>query len=292
MSIQETLQDFFNSQISCKPSDSSCLGKLSLNDILYASQTLSDDGGDISEAAGFAEPIRPVKDGSFITSPLDSTAPFPQVSKPVLLSTVLNEAMPTIYSEFGDPINSSFYAEVVDGTFGAPRTERILTTTAYTVPAETAAGTTVDARPQLSTLGTDQVWRCPTWTFARNWVQNGGQAFVGLYVVGATYPDNEQIPQCLENGAVCHEDDIEIVFGTVTNPTSAQAALTKEMQARYSAFLRTGNPNTGSYPTWTPATTDDVHSLLLGGSGEASVGQCDPSYWGDFVQYDYQVFDI
>ncbi|EMD38209.1 hypothetical protein CERSUDRAFT_113358 [Gelatoporia subvermispora B] len=292
MSIQETLQDFFNSQINCDSTDTECLTNLSLDDILYASQTLSDDGGDISAAAGLAEPIRPVKDGSFITSPLDSTAPFPHVSKPIILSTVLNEAMPTIYSEFTDPIDSSTYTDVVNITFGTPRTERILTTAVYEVPQQTAEGTTADARPQLSNLGTDQVWRCPTWTFARNWVQNGGQVFVGLYVVGATYPGNDLIPQCLEDGAVCHQDDIEIVFGTVPSPNTAQVALTKEMQARYSSFLRTGNPNTDSFATWTPATTDDVHPLLLGGSGEASVGQCTTSYWGDFVQYDYQVFDI
>lgn len=64
------------------------------------------------------------------------------------------------------------------------------------------------------------------------------------------------------------------------------------MQARYKAFLTTGNPNTAGYATWAPATSSDVHALQLGGSGEATVGACDPSFWGDAVQYDYQYYGI
>lgn len=64
------------------------------------------------------------------------------------------------------------------------------------------------------------------------------------------------------------------------------------MQARYKAFLSNGNPNANGVPTWTAATTTNVHPLLLGGSGEAPVGACDPGNWGQAIQYDYQVFDI
>lgn len=64
------------------------------------------------------------------------------------------------------------------------------------------------------------------------------------------------------------------------------------MQARYSAFLRTGNPNTGPYTTWQAATNNSVYTLELGGSSEAAVGACEVDYWGDYVQYDYQVFNI
>jgi len=63
------------------------------------------------------------------------------------------------------------------------------------------------------------------------------------------------------------------------------------MQQRYRAFLATGNPNTPGVPTWTAATTTNVHPILLGGSGEAAVGACDPNFWGSSVQYDYQFFN-
>jgi hypothetical protein len=64
------------------------------------------------------------------------------------------------------------------------------------------------------------------------------------------------------------------------------------MQKRYKAFLSHGNPNAPGLATWSPATTTDVHALLLGGYGKAPVGACDPSFWGRAVQYDYQVFGI
>jgi hypothetical protein len=66
------------------------------------------------------------------------------------------------------------------------------------------------------------------------------------------------------------------------------------MQARYKAFVNTGNPNpSGSaFATWAPATTSDVHALTLGGSGEVTPGACDPSFWGKGVLYDYQVYGI
>jgi hypothetical protein len=82
-----------------------------------------------------------------------------------------------------------------------------------------------------------------------------------------------------------------IQFGTVLNPTSAQSALTTEMQKRYQAFLATGNPNVAGVPTWTAAGTTDVHPLVLGGSGEVAVGACVPTFWGQNATYDYQFFD-
>ncbi|KAI0934568.1 hypothetical protein AcV5_006369 [Taiwanofungus camphoratus] len=291
--IQETMQNYYNQQLPCDSVDTSCLDSLSLDTVLGAQNNLTDNANNLSPAAGYAEPIRPVRDNMLITSTLDSTSPFPTVTKPILLSTVADEAMVTIYDAYTSPVSATEYGEAVDYTFGQPRGARILSSQTYAMPvAANGSDIAQDARPQLQTLGTDQVWRCATWTFARNWVSNGGQAFVGMYVVGATYPGNQAVPQCTESGAVCHQDDIEIVFGTVPNPTSEQSALITEMQARYSAFLRTGNPNTGPYTTWQAATNNSVYTLELGGSSEAAVGACEVDYWGDYVQYDYQVFNI
>jgi hypothetical protein len=63
------------------------------------------------------------------------------------------------------------------------------------------------------------------------------------------------------------------------------------MQSRYKAFLNHGNPNDEDLPYWTPATASDVHPILLGGSGEAPTGTCDPSFWGAQVEYDYQYYN-
>lgn len=64
------------------------------------------------------------------------------------------------------------------------------------------------------------------------------------------------------------------------------------MQARYSAFLHTGNPNVPGLANWQVATTSDVHTLFLGSAGEMPAGGCDPDFFGKVVPYDYQVFNI
>jgi hypothetical protein len=154
--------------------------------------------------------MRPVHDGALIQSTLDSTTPFPLVSKPLILSTVRNEAGPEIYSRFSGPMDTSLYSLVVHSSFGEPKATNLLAFPDYQVPV-LADGLAADARVELEKIGSDEVWRCPTWTFARSWTGHGGKAFVALYGVGATYPDNAAIPFCAESGSVCHEDDIEIV---------------------------------------------------------------------------------
>jgi Carboxylesterase family len=154
--------------------------------------------------------MRPVHDGTLITSTLDSTTPFPWVSKTIILSNVLNEAGPTTFHTFPDPMNTSLYSTVVHASIEEPKASNLLASPYYQVPV-LANNQAADARVELEKLGTDEVWRCPTWTFARSWTRHGGKVFVGLYTIGATYPDNEGIPFCTETGSVCHEDDIEIV---------------------------------------------------------------------------------
>ena len=282
------------SNTNCSATDIACFQAMSLDDIMSAQNTVMDLAAwselDNAAADG-SEPIRPVRDGQLITNPLDLTAAFPAQTKPIILSTVLDEAAVAIYGAFTSDVDATTYEEAVLATFGNPRTDRILDTAVYAV-SPAVDGVSPDQRPQLEVLGTDQIWRCATWTFARNWVGNGGKAYVGEYKVGATYPGNEEVPFCTTGGAVCHQDDIEIVFGTVQNPTTAQASLVTEMQARYKSFLYTGSPNAAGYATWDVAGTDNVNAINLGATGLADVGACNTSYWGSFVQYDYQVFDL
>ena len=126
-----------------------------------------------------------------------------------MISTVLNDAGPAIYNSFPSPLNESDFQPICNASLGPARTSRIINSTFYgpVVLSDEA----VDARDQLQPLGTDQMWKCASWTFARNWVRNGGTAYVGLFTAGATYPPNAQIPFCEQN--VCHQDDIMIVVG-------------------------------------------------------------------------------
>ncbi|KAJ7085678.1 alpha/beta-hydrolase [Mycena belliarum] len=289
-STQVKLQSTFNGLTGCAATNTACQKSLSLDAIIDAQVTLGNQATSIDASTGSAEPVRPVRDGTLINTPLDLTAPFPAVDKPILLSNVKNEAGPTIYGIFKSSITREYFAPVCDQSLGPERTAIVQASPFYNLSASS------DTRIPLETLGTDYMWRCPTWSLARSWAGRGGKAFVGLYVTGATYPANSGTAFCLQSGSVCHQDDIEIVFGTVPSPTAAQAALTIEMQARYKAFLTTGSPNAPGLSVWSAATTSSVHAHQLGGtpspSGEVPVGACDPSFWGQGVLYDYQVFGI
>lgn len=205
------MQSAFNNEIHCGGTDAACLKGLSISTVLAAQGKIFDiAASQIDPSTTQSEPIRVVRDGTFITSPLDLTAAFPHVTKPILITNVQNEAGFPIYNAFPSTIPEDLLQTVVNATFGTPRTGQILSSAHYRPPSSTAAGTG-DARVQLQQMGTDYIWRCSGWTFGRNWVGNGGKAFVGMYVVGATYPGNEQVPYCTSNGAVCHQDDIQIV---------------------------------------------------------------------------------
>ncbi|KAF9454612.1 alpha/beta-hydrolase [Macrolepiota fuliginosa MF-IS2] len=281
-SVQQSLQSMFNGIIGCGTTDTACQSSLSLDTILNSEMTLFGTAWETIPVVGQFEPMRPVRDGSFITTSLDSTTPFPSVSKPILVTTVADEAGFAIYTSNQASLTQTNLTDACDTTFGTTRTNNILSSGFY--PAAP------DARVQLQLIGTDYMWRCSSWTFARNWVAHGGTAYVAEYVVGATYPGNEAASFCTEAGVVCHQDDIEIVFDTVSSPTPAQSTLTSQMQVRYRAFLNTGNPNVPNLPAWPTAGTSDVNAIQLGGPGQVTVGACIPSFWGEEVQYDYQFY--
>ncbi|KAJ6461736.1 alpha/beta-hydrolase [Mycena sanguinolenta] len=290
---QALLQSSFNDMISCSAEDTACQMALSLDDILNAQVTLEDEANDLDASTGLGEPLRPTRDGQLVTTPLDSTAPFPAVVKPLLLTNVKNEGGFTVFQLFfpGPPTPPSDFESTCDFSLGPNRTQIVMDSPFYPVDP------TGDLRIPLEILTTDYLWRCPTWTLARNWVSHGAQAFVGLYTLGATYPVNENTPFCLQPGVVCHQDDIYIVFGTTPNPTPAQTALTAEMQVRYRMFMLSGNPNVPGLEPWLPATTDNNFAAKELGptttpDGLDPIRACTPSFWGAAAQYDYQVFGI
>jgi carboxylesterase type B len=206
-SVKEQFQDYFNSKINCASSDQSCLNGLSVPTIIQAQMDLFNNAASLNRAAG-PEPIRPVRDSSFIASSLDaSAAPFPSVSKRLLITTVLNDAGPAIYNFFPDPLPESLWQPIVDGSLGPTRGPAVRGSPYYPVTPDLSN----DIRPLLEKLGTDQQWKCSSWTFARNWVSHGGSAYVGVFNVGALYETNIGVPFCSAAGHVCHEGDIKIV---------------------------------------------------------------------------------
>ena len=212
---QQTLQSFFNSQLPCSTTDTACLKSLTVDQIVDAQDSLTSAAFGLDASATQAEPVRPVHDGKLITTTLDSSSPFPAVNKPLLVSTVHHEAGFTIYGGFTSNLAPATYTSFVGGTFGTTIASKLLANPNYAVPASDGNKVDADTRPQLQQMGTDQVWRCPTWTFARSWTQHGGKVYLGEYLVGASYPGNDEVAFCTEPGVVCHQDDIEIVVSVV-----------------------------------------------------------------------------
>ncbi|KAG6898273.1 hypothetical protein C0992_000718 [Termitomyces sp. T32_za158] len=129
--VQQTLQSSYNGLIGCDATNSTCLDNLSLGAIINAQMTLFNNAVKLDASAGIAEPIRPVRDGSLITSPLDSSAAFPSVSKPILVTTVLNEAGLAIYSQFSSPVPSTSFEPICDASVGAERSKLIVDSPYY-----------------------------------------------------------------------------------------------------------------------------------------------------------------
>ncbi|KAG2019995.1 carotenoid ester lipase [Coprinopsis cinerea AmutBmut pab1-1] len=287
---QQNLLNNFTGAIGCN--SASCMNTVSLSSILSAQDAIQWNPLSIDATVGEGQPIRPLFDGSFITSPVEPGASFPSsVNKPLMITTVLHEGANAIYSIFPDPVPEMYFWGATDRTFGAERTDIILSSPYYVPSPAFIVDGALDGRGQLQLLATDYLYKCPGWTFGKAWAQSGGQVYVGEYVNGASYPANANIPICTQPGVVCHQDDIQIVFGTVPSPTPAQAALTSEIQQRYRAFLNNGNPNVAGLANWEPATSTDARAIKLGGSGAVPVGACDPSFWGSAVQYDYQYYN-
>jgi carboxylesterase type B len=284
------------SYLNCASTDAKCLASLSTEDILGAADNVAYDiaYGFVDPAAGGGEQFRPVRDGTFITSPLDSTAAFLKQTKPLLITTVNKEAASTIYNGYTVPTTINNYTDAVDATYPTS-SKQILSSSYYGVPASMQTQSNPDTRPQLEVLGTDGIWRCPSWTFARSWANAGGRAYVGEFAVGASYPGsgNSDLAACMQPGAVCHQDDIQIVFGTVNNPSAAQTKAITDVQARIAAFVKNGSPNTSPYPNWSPASSTNANAVQLGGNDSSvTVGGCTPNFWGDAVPYDYQVYGL
>ena len=214
------MQNFFNQQFSCDPSGDSCASSLSVSDILTATNTLYSKAMSLDPAAGVGEPIRPVRDNKLIVHTLTASSPFPHVSKPILVTTVANEAGPIIYDTFDFPVPEELFQGYTDTILGSDRASIVLASKNYEVQ---TLGESYDARPALVKLGTDYMWKCPSFTFSGAWASNGGAAYVGMYVVGATYPTNLGNPFCTRNGSVCHEDDIQIVVSLGHCPKSFPA---------------------------------------------------------------------
>lgn len=262
-----------------------CAETMVLETLLEHQNNLFNEAPILDREFYFSSPIRPSPCGQFITHTLTDSSTFPPASelKPIVITTVKNESVPTVFSFFPDsqaPISEDTFEAFLVENLGQNRTAKVLDSPFYQFNAS------VDLRTVVGIISTDALWRCPSWVLSKNWAAHGGtKQYTGLFTVGITYPSNQDVSECTQPGVVCHQDDIEVVFGTGPEPIS----LTQEIQERYYSFMRTGIPNAKGYATWQTTTSTDTKTLNLGGQAPIPIGACVPTFWGDQVLFDYQV---
>lgn len=280
-SAQTNLQNAFYGNLSCAATDLSCQQSAPLDDILNVQWQIYNACATIDPSTTGDQPIRVVHDDQFITTTLTGTS-FPGTLKPLVLTTTNKDAGPAIYGNIPVPLPAAVWSQALSVTFSPEDIEVIDNSGYYPVPED-------DIRPQMVNLGTDQIWRCPAWTLARTWASRGGTVYTGEFEVGSVYADSSSLTFCTSTN-VCHEGDIEVVFGTISSPSPSQNAIIRETQTRYSSFTRTSDPNAPGFSNWSKVSSKLV-ALQLGGSGYVSTGACDVGFFGEEVKYIYQTFN-
>jgi carboxylesterase type B len=149
-------------------------------------------------------------------------------------------------------------------------------------------------RNTLSKVGTMFIWTCAV---QANAVAYSTDANVYLYelTIGSTDPDNASDTMCTANGAVCHEDDIPLVFATYSSATSTQIAVGNEIRARWTAFAANGNPNKSGLVNWNKiGGASNLNALRIGSPSVVNQtlysNMCGPVF-GSQVLYNFQMVD-
>lgn len=190
------------------------------------------------------DPFRPVVDGrGFTRHPFDPGAPAQSAGMPVLIGNAATEM--TLYMA-ADPRNFS-----VDLTEVTRRTALLLkqnpASAARIVDAYRAAQPNATPGELLAALSTDYVFRRNTTRIA---ALQSAQAPVYDYVF------NWKTPVMNGNLQSPHTVEVPFVFGTVDAARGLLGSgpelsrLSGEVMGAWTAFARTGNPNTGAMPEW------------------------------------------
>ncbi|KAK7208474.1 Carboxylesterase [Myxozyma melibiosi] len=281
---------FLYNQTGC--SDISCMRALEIDNILTAQNTLFADALAIGNGVSMSQPMVPVIDKDLIYEDFslyvaDGKLP---VQVPLLMGVVKDEANPTIESILSSAIPSAYYAAVLDEFLGDSRTVTVVSSGLFPVDESSDDGT----RLELAHVATLFYWTCPVQAGAVSLAETYSKD-IYLYEmgVGITYPSDDGLSLC-SGSYVCHEADLYPLFGTFNSSavTSAQKALSAEVQERWSKFIKTGNPNGSKYKQWNPVEgANSANALLLGSETfNSSLYQAQCAIMGSSVPFDYQLY--
>ena len=200
-----------------------------------------------------------------------------------------NEASPEVFSISSVPLPDAAFEPIMGYFVGATRAQGICTCSQFQL--DDSNPDTV--RDTLSLVGTQFFWTCAN---QMNAITYSSHANVYIYELlqGCTYTDNLNDPLCTEPGKVCHEDDLPLVFGTCSNPTSQQLAMSQEIIGRWTSFAANGNPNIPGATQWSKiggssnlnvlrmSPTDVVNTTLY-------PNVCGPIFGGS-IPFNFQIF--
>ncbi|PWN19047.1 alpha/beta-hydrolase [Microstroma glucosiphilum] len=303
---QNVLGDSVLLQLWC--STLSCARKASASKVLEASEIAFSTAHTFHSNIPAGEPWRPML-GSYISGDVQKNASAGPKRK-VIFSTVPNEAGAVVGANIGAtaanakllPLASIPWFKVTlqfaaDIFYSGGRGTKLATNAAYEQNS-TSVGQKDGLRALLEGMGTDGTFRCSSQHTALALATAGHKVYIAEHHQGYTYPDNADIDYCTESGKVCHEDDIYLVFGTYpADATSAVVAASKELRARWGAFVRGGTPNADGYPMWsTTKSVTELNVLQLGAKSDGASGIASQqrlqacSVWGSTVQYDWQMY--
>lgn len=255
--------------------------------------------------------------GQYIPTSLTSS-PQSGAAKPVIMTTVANEAGTAVGFEFassaagaaalqyagGDSHDTATLGEAAAVFFNSGRGDSLAKDARmYPVNATSTDG----LRSTLETMATDGLWRCGVQDNAVALAEAGGTVFLAQWLVAAKYPSNAGVDYCQSGGHVCHEDDIYVLFGTTPSAqaNAALSSLTKQMQTRFAAFARSGVPaakGRGNTPWPSVKCSGALNMLTLGEPGDTTATGARSSIvqsqrpaacvnsWGTVVKYDWQLF--
>ncbi|EST07366.1 Carboxylesterase, type B [Kalmanozyma brasiliensis GHG001] len=304
----QKVSDFALSQTGC--SDLACLRSQSADDLLGASMSTLQAGQSIDPSVAMTEVFRPFT-GALTASPFENDpSRSSSTGKPIIFTNVENESGSVVGSMLqptsAGAQNAQMQAypmslsrdQLLGQMFNAGRSTSLSSAPQYSVDMKANDG----LRQNLESILTQGMFTCPNWNLAQRYATHT-PSYIALFERGISYPSNAGNDYCATR--VCHEDDIQLVFSNPNKLSDASTkAVVKEVQARWVAFMRSGNPNVGQYGGWSSTGDDQQNALVLrlGKDGGAASSIVDTvslqsgqyagcgQVWGSHVKYDWQLY--
>ncbi|KAK9478064.1 Carboxylesterase [Lipomyces japonicus] len=286
-----TISTVFASATGC--TTFACARGLGTDSILAVQAQIIAGGHSLNSALSLGTPIAPVIDGTLIKKDFgqyieQGTLP---VQVPALIGTTKDEANSMIEEISADPLNFFLYPFALQQIVGTARAAIILASLQF-VPNLFESDA---ARRELGFFSTLFLWTCAVQKNVLKYVKTSGKnVYLYEFEAGINYPEIGTLSLC-QGSYVCHQADIYPLFGTFNTSavSSDQVRLSDEVQARWGAFIKSGNPNTGHYINWPVVeNVNRLNALRLGQGKIAKKLYSEKCGWllGGIIKFDYELY--